>query len=113
MHGIVDFTSALYLGWEHSRIGRRADRLEALTLGKPAALEEPPGSRTLAEEMARLMGFEAGLTSPSTLHLALDVSTFLAARGVEFFADNSIYPIGRQGRLIFFWVGRSLNRAAD
>jgi 8-amino-7-oxononanoate synthase len=97
MNGIVDFTSALYLGWEHSGIGRRTDRFEALTLGKPAALEEPPGSRRLAEEMASLTGFEAGLTSPSTLHLALDVSMFFAAQGVEFFADNSIYPIGRRG----------------
>jgi 8-amino-7-oxononanoate synthase len=97
MHRIVDFTSALYLGWEHSWIGRRADRFEALTLGKPAALEEPPGSRTLAERMAGLTGFEAGLTSPSTLHLALDVSMFLGTQGVEFVADKGIYPVGRRG----------------
>jgi 8-amino-7-oxononanoate synthase len=47
--------------------------------------------------MAGLTGFETGLTSPSTLHLALDVSMFLATQGVEFFADNGIYPVGRRG----------------
>jgi 8-amino-7-oxononanoate synthase len=94
---MVDFTSALYLGWDHSEIECREDDREPLTLGKPAALEEPPGSRILAERMAGLTGFEAGLTSPSTLHLALDISMFLASQNVEFFADKGIYPIGRQG----------------
>jgi 8-amino-7-oxononanoate synthase len=94
---MVDFTSALYLGWDHSGIECRTDGREPLTLGRPAELEEPPGSQMLAERMAGLTGFEAGLTSPSTLHLALDVSVFLATHGVEFFADNDIYPIGRRG----------------
>ena len=91
---VVDFTSALYLGCTHE--GGEELTKEPLTLGKPSALEEPPGGSTLAAQVARLVGFPAGLAAPSTLHLFWDLSTVLGAE-VEFFADQGLYPIGRWG----------------
>jgi 8-amino-7-oxononanoate synthase len=92
---MVDFTSALYLGFTH--VEPASNQAEPLTLGKPSVLEEPPGSLTLATQTADLVGCEAGLTAPSTLHLALDVAAFLAEQDVEFFADRGVYPISRWG----------------
>jgi 8-amino-7-oxononanoate synthase len=87
-----DFTSALYLGWKHERLG--AHFREPLTLGKPAALEEPTGAEELASGLAQLVGCAAGLCGPSTLHLFWDLPVVLGDT-VEYFADAELYPIGR------------------
>lgn len=94
---MADFTSALYLGWNHSGQRSSGGRSEALTLGKPAALEEMPGSRVLGQRMAALAGFPMGLAAPSTLHLSLDVCLFLADQGVEFLVERGAYPVMRWG----------------
>jgi 8-amino-7-oxononanoate synthase len=60
-----DFTSALYLGFTHPSGSLSPWR--ALTLGRPAALEEPTGGRALARELTQLIGGEAGMLYPSTL----------------------------------------------
>ena len=91
---MLDFTSALYLGWTHET--REAPQDEPLSLGKPAALEEPPGAGELARQVAQLVGCEAGIVAPSTLQLFWDLP-LIWGRDVEFFADSEVYPIARWG----------------
>lgn len=90
---MLDFTSALYLGMTHPS-GRLAP-WRTLTLGRPAALEEPPGARSLAAELARLTGVGAGVLFPSTLHLFRDLFAAVAGRGSTLLLDAGAYPIAR------------------
>ncbi len=106
---MVDFTSALYLGWNHAAVQSHRRHGQPLTLGKPAVLEEPAGSRILASRIAELTGAEAGLVAPSTLHLALDVSMFLSERGVDFYAERGTYPTSRWGLELATARGSRLN----
>ena len=92
---MLDFTSSLYLGFAHP-----SDTLapwRALTLGRPAALVEPPGATQLAADLARLTGAEAGLLFPSTLHLFRDLFSESAAEGAILLMDAKAYPITRWG----------------
>jgi 8-amino-7-oxononanoate synthase len=95
----VDFRSALYLGLRHGASGRAS--WAALTLGKPAALEEPPGAAALARELAALQGCEAATLLPSTLHLYRDLFSLLAqgviVRRTALLVDAAAYPIARWG----------------
>jgi 8-amino-7-oxononanoate synthase len=76
----MDFRSALYLGLRHrAGPGDGWPAWRALTLGKPAALQDPPGARGLARELAQLQGCEAATLLPSTLHLYRDLFGMLAA----------------------------------
>ena len=90
-----DFTSALYLGFGHPSASLASWR--ALTLGRPAALEEPPGARKLSQEMAHLLRTDAALTFPSTLHLFRDAFQIAAPAGSVLLFDASSYPIARWG----------------
>lgn len=96
----ADFRSALYLGLRH---GAPAGRTcwPALTLGMPAALQEPPGALALARELARWQGCEAATLLPSTLHLYRDVFALLAQGGIvarpALLIDAAAYPIARWG----------------
>ncbi len=90
---MLDFTSALYLGLGHPSASLAPWR--ALTLGRPAALEEPPGGRGLARELALLMGGEAGLLYPSTLHLFRDLFQVAASKESLLVFDAASYPIAR------------------
>jgi 8-amino-7-oxononanoate synthase len=90
-----NFTSALYLGFSHPSASLAPWR--ALTLGRPAALEEPPGAGALARELAVLMTAEAGLLYPSTLHLFRDLFQAAAPKGSILLFDASSYPIARWG----------------
>jgi 8-amino-7-oxononanoate synthase len=92
---VLDFTSALYLGLDHAT--RSLPPWERLTLGKPAALETPPGAGDLEKELAGLVGCERALLAPSTLHLFWDLFAILAARDVNIFLDAGTYPIARWG----------------
>jgi 8-amino-7-oxononanoate synthase len=92
---VVDFTSALYLGLEHA--WRRLPHWEKLTLGKPAALEEPPGVREVERELAKLSGCAQVVLAPSTLHLFWDLFGILAPKGSAIFLDSGSYPIARWG----------------
>ena len=53
-------------------------RWDRLTLGKPAALESPPGAREVEGELAALTGCERAVLAPSTLHLFWDLFGILA-----------------------------------
>ncbi|HJV02548.1 MAG TPA: 8-amino-7-oxononanoate synthase [Burkholderiaceae bacterium] len=92
---MADFSSALYLGLRHPSAA--FDGWPALTLGRPAALEEAPGAREVATDLARLMGSEAALLLPSTLHLFWDLFGVLAQQPLSLLVDGGAYPIARWG----------------
>ena len=76
---MLDFTSALYLGFSHPSASLAPWR--ALTLGRPAALEEHarrPGAGARAG--AVLMAAKPGILYPSTLHLFRDVFQVAASK---------------------------------
>jgi len=87
---------------------------DELTLGKPAALEEPPGASHVERELASLTGCEAAVLGPSTLHLFLDLFALLAASGTGIFLDRGSYPVaqwaarqaGLSGAPAIFFGGR-------
>lgn len=96
----MDFRSALYLGLRHGASAGWTS-WTALTLGKPAALQDPPGALELARDLAALQGCEAATLLPSTLHLFRDVCGLLArsviAGKVALLIDAAAYPIARWG----------------
>jgi 8-amino-7-oxononanoate synthase len=90
---VLDFTSSLYLGFEHP--SSELPAWNQLTLGKPAALEELPETPRLERELAFLVGCEQAAVGPSTLHLFWDLFGILANRDVRIFLDGASYPIAR------------------
>lgn len=90
-----DFTSALYLGFEHASWSLPG--WERLTLGKPAALQEVPGAQQAQRELAALAGCERVLLGSSTLHLFCDLFAMLAKWNVTIWMDEATYPIARWG----------------
>ena len=92
---MLDFTSSLYLGFTHPSVSLAP--LQALTLGVPAALAEAPMAAELASDLARLVGAEAGLLFPSTLHLFRDLFGAVAGKGTSLLIDAKAYPIARWG----------------
>jgi 8-amino-7-oxononanoate synthase len=92
---VLDFTSALYLGMGHA--SRSLPPFDRLTLGKPAALEGPPGSGAVERDLAVLTGCERALLAPSTLHLYWDLFGMFASWGVSIFLDAGSYPVARWG----------------
>ena len=92
---MLDFTSALYLGFTHPNVSLA--RWSSLTLGRPAALEEPPGAAAVAETLARLSGAAAGLLFSSTLHLFRDLFGIVGAKDATLLVDAQAYPIARWG----------------
>jgi 8-amino-7-oxononanoate synthase len=92
---MLDFTSALYLGLEHASWSLPG--WARLTLGKPAALEEVPGTLQAQQELAALTGCERVVLGASTLHLFCDLFAMLARRKVAIWIDEAAYPIARWG----------------
>ena len=92
---MLDFTSALYLGMGHS--SRSLPPFERLTLGKPAALDAPPGSGAVERDLAALTGCDRALLAPSTLHLYWDIFGMFLSGGVSIFLDAGSYPVARWG----------------
>jgi 8-amino-7-oxononanoate synthase len=92
---VADFTSALYLGMRHPSAALGC--WEALTLGRPAALQEAPGALDLAAALARLQGCQAATLLPSTLHLFWDLFGMLAREPLAILIDGGAYPIARWG----------------
>jgi 8-amino-7-oxononanoate synthase len=92
---MLDFTSALYLGFEHASWSLPG--WDRLTLGKPAALEEIAGAQQVQRELADLTGCERVLLGSSTLHLFCDLFAMLARRNVTIWIDEATYPIARWG----------------
>lgn len=90
---MLDFTSSLYLGLRHPGHGARP----ALSLGRPAALQEPPGAAAVARELAALQGAEAATLLPSTLHLFWDLLGLLARPGTVLCVEAGTYAVARWG----------------
>jgi len=88
---MLDFTSSLYLGMQHP--AWTLSDWTALTLGKPAALESPPGAEELESGLAALTGCEAALLATSTLHAFFDLFAALAGPRTTVLIDHSAYPI--------------------
>ncbi len=92
---MLDFTSALYLGFRHSSSSLRP--WSTFSTGAPAALLEPPESASIAKKLAELQGCEAAVLGTSTFHLAWDLFGLLAQEPITVFMDAGIYPISRWG----------------
>src|SRR5882724_2561640 len=92
---MLDFTSALYLGLRHPSAS--LPPWDALTLGRPAALMDPPEADTVAAELAALQGSEAATLLPSTLHLFWDLFRVLDDKRMAILCDADLYPIARWG----------------
>jgi 8-amino-7-oxononanoate synthase len=92
---MLDFTSALYLGMQHAH--HRLCPWPALTTGRPAVLETPPGAKAVARALARLIGCEHATLGTSTLHIFFDLFQVLSSEGIAFFVDAGTYPIARLG----------------
>ena len=92
---VLDFTSALYLGIHHP--SRSLTPWSQLTLGRPAALSEPPGALRVAQMLSALQGCEQGVLMPSTLHLFWDLFGMLGKQPVSIYLDEGAYPIARWG----------------
>jgi 8-amino-7-oxononanoate synthase len=92
---MLDFTSALYLGFKHASWSLPG--WDGLTLGKPAALEEIPGTEQVQRELATLTGCERVQLGSSTLHLFCDLFSMLVRRNVTIWIDEATYPIARWG----------------
>jgi 8-amino-7-oxononanoate synthase len=92
---MLDFTSALYLGFEHPSWSLPG--WPRLTLGKPGALEALPGTVQAQQELAALTGCERVMLGTSTLHLFCDLFSMLARRSVAIWIDEAAYPIARWG----------------
>ncbi len=92
---MLDFTSALYLGFRHpSRSLRPWTRL---TTGYPAALASPRAADDVAADLAALQGCERAVLGTSTLHLFWDIFGMTAQAGVAVYLDAGAYPIVRWG----------------
>jgi len=93
---VIDFTSALYLGMRHA--SGQLPSWGQLTMGVPAALNEPPVTRRLMQAIIRLQGCERTTFAPSTLHLFWDLFGLLAAHeAVAIYVDDGLYTIARWG----------------
>jgi 8-amino-7-oxononanoate synthase len=92
--GVTDFTSALYLGFEHS--SRSLPAWPRLTTGRPAALVEPESAEEVQTALAALTGCERAQLVPSTLHAFFDVLPALAKTGAAFLLDEDAYPIAER-----------------
>lgn len=92
---MLDFTSVLYLGFQHSAGSLRP--WSQLTTGVPAALAEPAGAQTLAGRLARLQDCDQAIIGRSTLHLFWDLFAMLAEQPTTIYMDSGAYPIAGWG----------------
>lgn len=92
---MLDFTSALYLGLEHP--SGSAAPWDALTLGRPAALQAPPGAIEVGAQLAALQGCEAATLLPSTLHLFFDLFGVLSQHDTAIYIEEKTYAIAGWG----------------
>ena len=92
---MLDFTSSLYLGFQHP--SGSVPPWEALTLGRPAALQAPPGAAEVGAELAALQGCEASTLLPSTLHLFFDLFGVLSQHDTTIYIEANTYAIASWG----------------
>jgi 8-amino-7-oxononanoate synthase len=101
---MLDFTSSLYLGLRHEC--RSLEPWAALTLGRPAALQEPGEAVAAAQALASLAGCAAGTLLPSTFHLFWDLLGVLSREPIEIYMDAATYPIARWSAE--HWAGKGV-----
>ncbi len=92
---MLNFTSALYLGFEHSSETLRP--WKNLTTGAPGVLGALPGAAALAADLAALTGFESAALAPSTLHVFWDLFGIWPKERISIHVDEGAYPVGRWG----------------
>lgn len=93
--GVLDFTSACYLGLRHPC--RALQPWRRLTTGMPAALAEPCSARAVSRALARLVGAECAVLATSTLHAFWDLFVALGTDGIACYLDAGAYPIAGWG----------------
>ena len=92
---MLDFTSALYLGMQHSSESLRP--WAQLTTGRPVALGAPDSQRRVAQGLAKLIGCQSATMGTSTLHLFWDLFGLPATDGIAVCIDSGAYPIACWG----------------
>ena len=92
---MLDFTSALYLGFDHESCELRP--WKRFTTGVPAAQGTPRIARELARALAALQGCERSTVAPSTLHLFWDLFGMVGSRDLAVLVDGGAYAIARWG----------------
>ncbi len=92
---MLDFTSALYLGFLHD--SRELRPWSQFTMGMPAALGSPGTTERIAQEIAQLQGCERATLAASTLHVFWDLFRVIADPPPAIFLDRGTYPIARWG----------------
>jgi len=92
---VLDFTSALYLGFRHGTRDLRP--WTQFTTGRPAALGSPQLASEVARQLAALQGCERAMVATSTLHVFWDLFPVIAGRRAAIFLDGGTYPIARWG----------------
>ncbi len=90
---MADFTSSLYLGMRHA--STELPSWAALTTGRPAVLEPPPGAVPTAARLATLTGAERAVLTRSTLHGLVDCLDVLAGPDVGLAVDAGAYPVAQ------------------
>ncbi|MGQ0773560.1 MAG: aminotransferase class I/II-fold pyridoxal phosphate-dependent enzyme [Pseudonocardiales bacterium] len=89
----ADFTSSLYLGMRHA--STELPGWPALTTGRPAVLEPPPGAVATAARLAALTGAEEAVLTRSTLHGLADCLDVLAGPDTGLVVDAGVYPVAQ------------------
>jgi 8-amino-7-oxononanoate synthase len=92
---VVDFTSALYLGFRHAN--RELRPWTQFTTGMPAALESPEIAKQVAQGLAQLQGCESGTLAASTLHVFWDLFGTIGDSSSAIYIDRGTYPIASWG----------------
>ena len=90
---MADFTSSLYLGMRHA--STELPGWPALTTGRPAVLEPPPGAVAAAARLAALAGAERTVLTRSTLHGLVDCLDVLAGPDTGLAVDAGVYPVAQ------------------
>jgi 8-amino-7-oxononanoate synthase len=92
---VLDFASALYLGFQHASHDLRP--WAQFSTGVPAALGGPALAAEISKALAILQGCERATLAPSTLHLFWDLFGVLRESRPAIFVDAATYPISRWG----------------
>jgi 8-amino-7-oxononanoate synthase len=111
---VLNFTSSSYLGLNHDPEVR--ERTAAIvrhwgsSLAMPRLLASDVLTARLERELAGLVGAEATLLFPSTLHAAHDVLRLLAGAGGVIAIDERAYPISLAAARSVAWPDGSIMR---
>ena len=88
---MLDFTSAVYLGWRHGSADLAG--WDRLTTGRPAAVQEPSAARAVAARIAATQGAAAGVVHRSASHALTDALDLAVGPGSAVFVDRGAYAL--------------------